>query len=255
MEHDSNENNGIEKGDVPDDEIAAPSKTAGCTLQQYAEHKKLPVVFLTDHGLSQISYQGALTVRIPYSAEDGSEAAVRFRTALIGNDRFRWKNGSKPCLYGLSQINTYDPKYVVLVEGESDAQTLWYHGIPALGVPGANAWKEGRDAPKLNKFDTVYVVIEPDHGGESVKKWIAKSEIRDRVVFFSLGEYKDPSQLYVVDPDQFMTVFNAAASKAVKWTDLNASDLIAERNAAWEQCTSSPRSAPGCPGRAAYRPD
>ena len=35
---------------------------------------------------------------------------------------------------------------VVLVEGESDAQTLWLHGYPALGLPGASTWSEKRDA-------------------------------------------------------------------------------------------------------------
>ena len=29
----------------------------------------------------------------------------------------------------------------VLCEGESDAQSLWYMGIPALGIPGADMFK------------------------------------------------------------------------------------------------------------------
>ena len=31
---------------------------------------------------------------------------------------------------------------VVLAEGESDQQTLAYHDFPALGLPGADTWKE-----------------------------------------------------------------------------------------------------------------
>ena len=30
---------------------------------------------------------------------------------------------------------------MILVEGESDTQTLAYHGIAALGVPGATNWQ------------------------------------------------------------------------------------------------------------------
>lgn len=35
------------------------------------------------------------------------------------------------------------------MEGESDAQTLWFQGLPALGIPGAASWKEDRDAPQF----------------------------------------------------------------------------------------------------------
>ena len=42
----------------------------------------------------------------------------------------------------------------MLVEGESDAQTLWHRGYPAIGLPGANQWREGsarRPAPLAHR--------------------------------------------------------------------------------------------------------
>ena len=36
-------------------------------------------------------------------------------------------------------------------------------------------------------FYSKYVVIEPDTGGETVKKWLAKSAIRERTRLVSLG--------------------------------------------------------------------
>jgi hypothetical protein len=53
-----------------------------CTLEAYAEAKKLPVEFLARIGLSDTSYIGKPAVRILYLKEDGSESAVRFRIAL-----------------------------------------------------------------------------------------------------------------------------------------------------------------------------
>ena len=50
----------------------------------------------------------------------------------------------------------------MLVEGESDCLTLWFHEIPALGIPGAGNWREDRDAAHFDGIDTIYVVIEPD---------------------------------------------------------------------------------------------
>src|SRR5713101_6378292 len=38
----------------------------GCTLEQYAKAKKLPVPFLKNLGLRDQAYQGATAVRIPY---------------------------------------------------------------------------------------------------------------------------------------------------------------------------------------------
>ena len=35
-----------------------------------------------------------------YRNQDGDEIAVRFRLALTGPDRFRWRKGSKPVPYG-----------------------------------------------------------------------------------------------------------------------------------------------------------
>ena len=66
---------------------------------------------------------------------------------------------------------------MVLVEGESCAQTLWFHEIPALGIPGANNWKDERDAPALEGIGTVYVVVEPDRGGQAVLDWLKSSRL------------------------------------------------------------------------------
>ena len=140
-----------------------------CTLDAYAEAKALPVDFLRSLGLSDARYADAPAVRMPYVDSDGHQRAVRFRIALDGEDKFRWKQRSKVCLYGLPRLRrARDLGYVVLVEGESCAQTLWYHEIPALGIPGANNWKDDRDASELEGISTVYVVIEPDRGGQTI---------------------------------------------------------------------------------------
>ena len=47
-----------------------------------------------------------------------------------------------------------------------------------MGVPGAANWREDRDAQHLDGIEKIYVVIEPDRGGEAVRKWISQSAIR-----------------------------------------------------------------------------
>jgi putative DNA primase/helicase len=130
-------------GAVSDPRLAPPS----CTLKAYAEAKRLPVEFLKSLGLSDITYSGSPAVRVPYWDPEGQEKAVRFRCALNkgarGDERFRWKSGSRTLPYGLWRLQgAREAGYAVLVEGESDCHTLWHHGVEALGIPGASNFKE-----------------------------------------------------------------------------------------------------------------
>lgn len=131
------------------------------SLAAYAKDKALPADFLQALGLSERRYAGAMAVRIPYRDQGGREIAVRYRVKATG-DKFRWQRGAKVALYGLDRLDS-EAGYVVLVEGESDAQTLWLHGISALGVPGAQSFRP--EWSELLAGLTVYVWPEPDAAG------------------------------------------------------------------------------------------
>jgi hypothetical protein len=160
------------------DQEGLRARPLGCTLEAYAEGKGLPLDFLRSLGLADAKYADGPAVRMPYVDADGHEQAVRFRISLEGEDKFRWKTRARLCLYGLSRLRSARERgYVVLVEGESCAQTLWLHDFPALGIPGANNWKDDRDAPELEGIGTAYVVIEPDKGGQTVLNWLKESAL------------------------------------------------------------------------------
>jgi putative DNA primase/helicase len=144
----------------PEELASAQSGPTGLTLYGYATAKRLPIHFVKSCGLSEFTFGHKPAVRIPYFGMGGEEFAVRFRIARDG-DRFRWKSGTKPCLYGLHRLHeARKARQVVLVEGESDCHTLWFHEIPALGIPGASNWREERDARYLDGIETIYVVDE-----------------------------------------------------------------------------------------------
>jgi hypothetical protein len=212
------------------------SQIPGLSLAQYATLKELPIDFLKSCGLSEFTYDHKAAVRIPYFGLGGEELAVRFRIAP-GGDRFRWKTGTKPCLYGLSRLSeARQRKQVVLVEGESDCQTLWFHGIPALGIPGAANWREERDAPHFDGIETIFVVIEPDRGGDNVKQWLAQSTIRHRAKLISLPT-KDPSALHLECPDEFTKRWQVVCLGAVPWMAVEAKANAEEHSEAWEKCS------------------
>jgi DNA primase len=128
----------------------------------------------------------------------------------------------------------------VLVEGESDAQTLWLHDFPALGLPGAGNWNEERDAPLVARLATIFVVVEPDRGGEAVLKWLRRSSIAVKARLVSLKAAKDPSALYVADPDEFHAALQRALDEAEPFQEIVARDAEAAADAARKAADNLP---------------
>ncbi len=211
----------------------ATAQPPGLTLEQYAAAKALPIKFLRECGVSDIVLEGSPALRIPYLGAGGEALAVRFRIALEG-DRFRWKSGSKPCLYGLNRVgDARAAGYVVLVEDEADVHTLWSHGIPAVGLPAATNWREDRDAKNFDGVNTIYVVVKTDK--DSVRRWLGQSTIRARAKLLELSA-KDVSAMHVADPAGFKKAWQVALLGSVWWTALEAQGLAEELTEAWELC-------------------
>ena len=208
------------------------------TVPSYASRKQLPELFLRSLDVTEIRYLGGPALRIPYFGREGNEVAVRIRRCLDKDGdrdrRFAWRKGDKPRLYGLWRIGA--PEYVVLVEGESDCHTLWFHDVPALGIPGAGNWNEARDAAELVGIERIYVVVEPDAGGQAVQRWIERSAIRDRAFLVELGPFKDPSAMHCADPESFKTRLQEALARARPVARLLEAQEARAASEAWALC-------------------
>ncbi len=145
-------------------------EVTGCTLEEYATAKNLPIEFLTgdEIGLEDCSWWGVDAVSIPYQDVDGEVLVSRYRVSLTGKTKVVSKKGDTIHLYGLHCLEeAREAGYVLLVEGESDCHVAWYHNIPALGIPGAKNWKE-EWANHLDGIAEVLVCVEPDRAGEEL---------------------------------------------------------------------------------------
>lgn len=173
------------------------------TLTEYAFSKHLPEDFLKDvcRASTGKDRDGVQWLKLPYFNEEGETPVFRKR---YGGKEFRWSYGSsgKLILYGewrLPEIRQQG--YAVLVEGESDTQTLWYLKIAALGVPGASNFK-AKMVPKLDGLK-LYVHVEPDKGGETflekVCRVLHEEDYTGEVYTWSCKQFgvKDPSDLYL----------------------------------------------------------
>jgi hypothetical protein len=214
------------------------TKSAGLTLIEYARAKNLDIAGLREHGVANAEWYGQPAVLMPYHDASGRVTARRFRVALEKNgrdERFRWEKGAQVSLYGLERVQAMSEQGAgFLVEGESDAHTLWMNGFPAVAVPGASNWKDERDATALAGVDTLYVVNERDKGADSLLAKLSSSSLKDRIGVIDLAPYKDPSELWLADPTNFHERMIDAIGRAVGVTDVVANLTSNHKNTSLE---------------------
>lgn len=234
---------GLGMKDLFNDTPTSVIESRGCSFRDYANAKRLPEEILSSFHVKEKIYKGLPQIEIPYLSESGTTTATRYRISLNGKQKFIWNKGATLSLYGLWRLNEYKDKDIVLVEGESDSHTLWYHNIPTLGLPGASNWREDRDATILNSFDIIYVVLEsdregkPDAGAKAMLKWLGGSVIAPKVQLVTLP-CKDVSELHIEDSDAFKTRFEDCLKEAVAFHDYNQNDIEMEDQGYWESPVS-----------------
>lgn len=171
---------------------AHPDPVEKIDVALLARNKHLPEEFLAGLGVVQLPKGG---VQITYKYETGIDAhRQRIRTALSAKQGSRWSSGrGSITLYGLWKLEEMRRwgTSLLLVEGESDCWTAWYHGIPALGLPGATQSKL-LSPGFLKGFERVYIWKEPDKGGETFST--------DLLAHLALGNY--PGQAYIIDGNE-----------------------------------------------------
>lgn len=175
------------------------------SMEQYAKDKHLPEAWLQE--FCRISTgtdrkAGTTYMKIPYFDRKGRETTYRKRYA---HKDFRWKYGSKGKigLYGewrLQSVKNGEP--IILVEGESDSQSLWFMGLNALGIPGASMFKTGH-VPLVSGLK-VYLHREKDGGGDTfIRKTmdgLRRGGFEGEVFSFTCGDTKgckDPSDILI----------------------------------------------------------
>ena len=191
------------------------------TVANLAADKAFPLDFVKSLGWEDRPNLGG--VLIPYWLMDGSPALrQRLRTALVAKEGSRWdgRKGESPVPYGLDRLDDARERgFLVLVEGETDAATLWLRGFPAVGIPGADMVRKIQ-AEHVAGLDSIFYWREPDRGGDTFAQ---KIPARLREVGFA-GEIrevridgaKDPNELWRLDPAGFDAKFGKAIDEARK---------------------------------------
>ena len=209
-----------EKAGLPKVVKGGKGKKTAYTVDEYAKSKRLPADFLRDLGLKDSRVSSGCRVMIPYLSETGELVASRYRNGPGSQIRFTWQRGAKAMLYGLWRLKEFKAQgsEIVLVEGESDTHTLWYHGIPALGIPGASTFKP--EWAQFLKGFTVYLCQDADEAGEvcldNVCKGLHAGRWDGELHAFKLTGHKDPSDMHCADPEKFKERWAASMEAAAK---------------------------------------
>ena len=110
------------------------------------------------------------------SYRDGNLIAVKYRTA---DKRMRAESNCEPCLFGWQALPE-TARSVAICEGEADCAALRQYGMPSLSVPNGGGRKQSgwieHEYDRLNRFDTIWLVMDQDEPGRE-----AAAEILDRL--------------------------------------------------------------------------
>jgi len=208
---------------LKDSDLRAPV-TTGCSLDEYASHKRLDPFMLSGFGLQDCKHGSKPAVAIPYWDSNQKKIATRYRVSIDGNVKVKAQRGSPVSLYGLWRFDPeVEPEYIVIVEGESDCHTLWTHGIPAIGIPGAQ--QVNLVLPQLTELVSqypdakLYVVEEPDAGGRTFVRLFDRQSFKERINVVRLDGFKDPSELHCDNPVKFDKRWDKAIAQSISLVD------------------------------------
>jgi hypothetical protein len=199
------------------DSHAKQTSSNSLSLVDLAQDKMLPWQYLFNLGIMEDAARG---LQILYHLPDGTPAPRhRLRTALAARKGSRWSKGEGEIVaYGLERLeDARKAGYLIIVEGESDCWTLWYHQFPALGLPGAEMANKLEEA-YLAGIDRVYVVQEPDAAGtkfvKSIEQRLEAWKWTGKGYVVTLPDAKDPNELHKQDMKGFKAAFQQALDRA-----------------------------------------
>ena len=131
---------------------------------------------------------------IPYlrwSQEHGwAVVSIRFRCLEDhdhkGHGKYMTQAGDRPRLYNTLALLKDSPR-IAITEGEIDAVTTQLCGVPAVGVPGSQAWQPYFREPFLGYRD-VFVLADGDDAGMAFAQTVASNLPNAKIIPSPPGE-------------------------------------------------------------------
>ena len=193
------------------------------TVEALAQRTGLPLDFLERLGWR--ATKTGTAVAVPYRDTEGAFLYSKLRVSVSGSPKYKFPIGTQQVAYGLQHLRRFRQRgdtRLFLVEGETDAATLWHHKLPALGIPGSGAVNGTLRPIYLKGFQEVIAVRENDEAGakfaQRVGEVCEEGGVEATVKILQLPEgTKDANDLFREDPEGFRTAFLSLAQEAEAW--------------------------------------
>lgn len=139
-------------------------------LADFCEYKGLDIEFCKANGWND----GSKGIRIPFMDEAGTVTNIKVRTKYKGSPKYHFEvEGKSQTPYGLHWLPEYSKDVLYITEGETDCMTLRQAGYNAIGIGGANAFKD-EYASILKRFSKVVIVNDTDAAGQKLVESITR---------------------------------------------------------------------------------
>lgn len=143
------------------------------------------------------------SIAIPYLTGTGSIRGVRFRRLGDTQPKYLHVKSHKGHLFNVGSVKH---KRVYLTEGEFDAIILEQMGLPAVGVPGAEAFKE--EWKWLFVGNDVRIIFDGDDAGRNAAGQLNRllRRVADETQVVKLPDGEDVSSIYTRSPDALLQI-------------------------------------------------
>ena len=137
-------------------------------------------------------FKGFLAIPYLRWSHDHPWAVVSIRFRCIddhdhkGHGKYMTVAGDRPRLFNTLALLRDSPQ-IAVTEGEVDAITAQVCGVPAVGVPGAQAWQPHFKEPFLG-YQSVYVLADGDEAGMVFANTVAASLPNAKIIPMPPGE-------------------------------------------------------------------
>lgn len=133
-------------------------------------------------------YKGYMA--IPYlrwsADKEWAVVSMRFRRLDDGKPKYMTLAGDRPRLFNTMAL-LKDTANIAITEGEIDAITATVCGLPAVGVPGSQAWQPWFREPFLG-YRNVYVLADGDDAGMQFATQVASALPNGKIIPMPSGE-------------------------------------------------------------------
>lgn len=108
-------------------------------------------------------------ISIPYLTP-GGVVSMRYRVIGDASPKYLGRHGESPRPYNVGALESNSPT-IYLTEGELDAIMATSIGLPAVGIPGTDTWKNM--FARLFRFRRVVVLADGDEPGKKFAEKVA----------------------------------------------------------------------------------